>query len=193
MAPVAEGRAGPAAGAGGALCAQAHSGPLRQGAGRPVQARAAAAAPRGGDQGPRSAAQPETMAEQQAQAVLFGTDGHPAHLHRGALGRGRHGDDLRRDHRGDAQRRAARQGPDGPYGDPARRRSGEVRQGDARRRAERSRLPEGVLFRRGDQARRRRGGAGAAGPDAKPKCVTRCTDSYISYFSLPVSFHEFDI
>lgn len=100
------GRAGPAAGAGGALCAQAHSGPLRQGAGRPVQARAAAAAPRGGDQGPRSAAQPETMAEQQAQAVLFGTDGHPAHLHRGALGRGRHGDDLRRDHRGDAQRRA---------------------------------------------------------------------------------------
>ena len=70
----------------------------------------------------------KTVAEQPPQTVLFGTDGHPAHLHRGALGHRSDGDDLRRDHRRDARGGTSGQGPHGPHGDPARRRSGEIRQ-----------------------------------------------------------------
>ncbi len=50
----------------GGLCAQALPRQPRQGFRRPVQTRSAAPAARGGHPGPRSAPQPETMAEQQA-------------------------------------------------------------------------------------------------------------------------------
>ena len=80
--------------AGGSLCAEALPGEPRQTPRRPVQAVTAPAAARRGDQGAGGTAPPEAVAEQQAQAILFGTDGHPAHLHRGTVGLRRHGDDL---------------------------------------------------------------------------------------------------
>ena len=66
---------------------------------RPLQTRAARTAPRRGDPRARRASQPEIVAEQQTQGLLFGADRHPAPLSGGALRHRRLGDDLRRDHR----------------------------------------------------------------------------------------------
>ena len=73
------GRARTRIAAGGGLCAEALPGEPRQTPRRPVQAVTAPAAARRGDQGAGGTAPPEAVAEQQAQAILFGTDGHPAH------------------------------------------------------------------------------------------------------------------
>ena len=98
-----------------------------------------------------------------------------------------HGDDLRRDHRDDAPGGAARQGADGPDGDPARRRPGEVRQGDARGRAERGRLPQGVLLRRGDETRRGGGSRRGRVPEAKLNATTMYKSLYIILFLFTAS------
>lgn len=103
----------------GGLCAEALPGEPRQTPRRPCSGRHRPSPPaRRGDQGAGGTAPPEVVAEQQAQAILFGTDGHPAHLRRGTVGLRRHGDDLGRDHRDDARGGTARQGPDGSDGDP---------------------------------------------------------------------------
>ena len=125
--------------------------------------------PRRGDPRARRASQPEIVAEQQTQGLLFGADRHPAPLSGGALRHRRLGDDLRRDHRCGTSARPAPQERHGAHGAAARSRSGEIRQGDARSRSQRRGLPVGLLLRRGDQTRRgttfgRSGGA--ARPDA---------------------------